>query len=356
MHQIVQKFINNELPASMANTLIGGGLPLPAIDLLYALSHAVNTESELSTKALETLSGLPSSIVLGAISTEIETSDVLGLVLLHRSETDLLEAALLNNVLTAEWMERAIPALPEKLLDIALNNQVLWIQRPTILDALETHPDGTTNLKRRITEFRKDILGQLDSALAQERIDVLEDVESGALDKAWGALPLPKEDDEAITAAFDANLVPHETPEEVAKEVIQPRSVSQRIMKLATNQKIILALKGGKEERTILMREANRLIQVNVVLNGRITEGEITYIAQMRTVHEEVIRIISNNREWMRKYQVLKAIVTNPRTPLPIAMNLLKRINEFDLKLMSKDRNVAEVLRREAKRIVEKKA
>jgi hypothetical protein len=126
-------------------------------------------------------------------------------------------------------------------------------------------------------------------------------------------------------------------------------------MKLATNQKIVLALKGGKEERTILMREANRLIQVNVVMNGRITEGEIAYIAQMRTVHEEVIRVISNNREWMRKYPIMKNLVSNPRTPLPIAINLLKRVNEFDLKLMSKDRNIAETLRREAKRIVDNK-
>lgn len=354
MHQIVQKYINNELPAGMAATLIGGGLPLPTIDLLHALSHAVFSESPLAEKALETLKGIPSSIVLGAIDTAVESANPLGLVLLHRTEADLLEAALLNSGLTAEWMERAIPALPERLLEIALNNQVLWIQRPTILDAIEVHPEGTTNLKRRITEFRKDILGQLDTALAQERFEILDDVESGVLDKVWAELPLPKEDDGtpeevvADTAAVDVAEAP--------KEQAPTRSVTQRIMRLATNQKIMLALKGGKEERTILMREANRLIQVNVILNGRITEGEVAYIAQMRTVHEEVIRIISNNREWMRKYQVLKALVSNPRTPLPIAMNLLKRVNDFDLKLMAKDRNVAEGLRKEAKRIVENKS
>jgi hypothetical protein len=293
---------------------------------------------------------------LGAISGTVDSSDTLGLILRHRHGPELLEAALLNKSLSAEWMERAIPALPEKCLEIALNNQVLWIQRPTILDALESHPGGTTNLKRRITEFRKDILGQLDSELAQERIEILEDVDSGALDRAWAELPLPKQDRAADEALGGQGPIDQPEAPKAAPEAEQPRSVAKRIMKLATNQKIVLALKGGKEERTILMREANRLIQVNVVMNGRITEGEIAYIAQMRTVHEEVIRIISNNREWMRKYQIMKSLVSNPRTPLPIAMNLLKRINEFDLKLMSKDRNIAETLRREAKRIVDNKA
>jgi hypothetical protein len=339
----------------MAATLIGGGLPLPTGDLLCALSHAVFSESPLAEKALETLKGMPSSILLGALTAESDSADSLGLVLLYRTEPDLLEAAMLNSCLTAEWMERAVPALPERLLEIALNNQVLWIQRPTILDALEIHPEGTTNLKRRITEFRKDILGQLDDTHAQERIDILDSVESGALDKAWAELPLPKEDDETTEADADPGTTVIEDPK-VPQEPAPSRSVAQRVMRLATNQKIMLALKGGKEERTILVREANRLIQVNVVLNGRITEGEIAYIAQMRTIHEEVIRIISTNREWMRKYQILKALVSNPRTPLPIAMNLLKRVNDFDLKLMSKDRNVAEVLRKEAKRIVENKS
>jgi len=364
MHQIAQKFVNSELTAPMAATLIGGGLPIPAEDLLCALSHAVFTDSPLSGKALETLASLPSSIVMGAILGPVESPDVLGLVLLHRHEPELLEAALLNGALTAEWMERAIPALPESHLEIALNNQVLWIQRPTILDALEAHPAGTTNLKRRITEFRKEVLGQLDSYSAKERIEILDEVDSGALDKSWAELPLPTEDEapeahgHALQVQDEAPAAAHDRPAEAGQGTQSPSrhsTVAQRIMKLAPNQKIVLALKGGKEERTILMQEANRLIQANVVRNGRITEGEIAHIAQMRTTHEEVIRIISNNREWVRKYQILKNLVSNPRTPLPIAMSLIGRVNEFDLKHMSKDRNIPDALRREAQRQVERR-
>ena len=126
-------------------------------------------------------------------------------------------------------------------------------------------------------------------------------------------------------------------------------------MKLRTNQKIMLAIKGGKEERSLLIREANRLIQVNVVRNGRITEGEIAFIAQMRSINEEVLRIISCNRDWMKKYAIVKALVMNPKTPLALALTFYKRLIDLDLKMLVRDTGVAETLRREAKRFLSTK-
>ena len=342
MHQIVQKFINGELAEPMAATLVGGGIPLPTLDLLHALAHAVFGETPLKDTALETLAGLPASILKGAIGGPVESPGPLGLVLIHRSEPDILEAALLNKCLSAEWMERVIPSLHGLFLEMALNNQALWMLRPTILDALESHPEGSTNLKRRITEFRRDVLKQLDSAGAVERMEIIDEVEAGALDAAWTTLPLA------------AEHTPPKRREPPVKEK-GAATVAQRIARLAVNQKVILAMRGGKEERAILMRDPNRLIQVNVIHNPRITEGEVAQMAQMRTADEEVIRIIASNREWTRHYPIVKGLAHNPRTPLTIAMGLVKRLNELDLKLMAIDHNIAEPLRREAKKLVDNK-
>jgi hypothetical protein len=117
----------------------------------------------------------------------------------------------------------------------------------------------------------------------------------------------------------------------------------------------MLAIKGGKEERTLLIREANRLIQVNVIRNGRITEGEVAFIAQMRSINDEVLRIISTNREWMKKYAIVKAMILNPKTPLPISLNMFKRLIDVDLKIVMRDKNLAEILRREVKRYLDNK-
>jgi hypothetical protein len=359
VHPIVEKFIEDQCPEALASTLVAGGLPVPPLDLLQALAHAVFPDTGLGARALETLMGMPEGLLASAIVGPVQPADALGLILIHRKEPGLLESALLHENLTAEWMERALPALPGPVLEIVLNNQVLWLERPAILDLLEGHPEAEYQIKRRVNEFRRDVLRLLPPEVAQERLEVIDEVEAGRLDRAWSELPLPEE--------TPPDAAPPPVPEPVAVETLR-RAVAvdtgeevslrlaQRVMKLRTNQKIMLAIKGGKEERSLLIRESNRLIQVNVVRNGRITEGEIAFIAQMRSIHEEVLRIITSNRDWMKKYPIVKAIVMNPKTPLALSLNFFKRLIDMDLKILVRDKNVTETLRREAKRFLAAKS
>ncbi len=363
MHPIVERFLQGALPEPMAMALVGGSLPVPTLDLLQALASAAHPESPFNHRALEFFATMPESLLSGVLQGTIEPPAPLQLVLCHRKEPALLEIALLNRSLTAEIVEASVPSLPGAVLEIVLNNQVLWMERPRILDLLEEHPDGEYVIKRRVNEFRFDVLRLVPEEVKKDRLEIIDEVEAGRLDRAWSELPLPKEKSQEEEEA-------ESEPEEVAAErrLLAQRplvddegqeinlTLTQRMAKLRTNQKIMLAIKGGKEERTLLIREANRLIQVNVIRNGRITEGEVAYISQMRTVNEEVLRIISNSRKWMKKYPITKALVMNPHTPLPVAMTHFKRLYDSDLKLLMKDRNVAELLRREAKRLIEMKA
>ena len=349
MHPIVQKFIDGQLPENLAATLMAGNLPVPPLDLLQALAHAVFQESPFAARAVDTLMGMPESFLTNAIVGPVLPEAPLGLILIHRKEPALLEAALLHENITSEWIERSVPFLPGEVLEIPLNNQVLWLERPAILDLLEAHPEAEYQIKRRVNEFRRDVLRLVPAEVAQERLEIIDEVEAGRLDRAWSELPLPKDSplDEAAES-LSAEALHRTVVDETGEEI--PLRLAQRVMKLRTNQKIMLAIKGGKEERTLLIREANRLIQVNVVRNGRITEGEIAFIAQMRSISDEVIRIISSNREWMKKYSIMKNIVMNPKTPLALSLNFFKRLIDMDLKILVRDKNVAEILRREAKR------
>ncbi|WP_306589793.1 hypothetical protein [Geothrix sp. 21YS21S-4] len=363
MHPLVERFRQGALPEPMAAALVGGSLPVPPQDLLQALAHAVLEGTPHAERALTFLASMPESLVAGVLLDPVDPPGPLQLVLGHRKEPALLEAALLNPALTAEIVEAVVPSLPGAVLEIVLNNQVLWMQRPRILDLLEEHPEAEYAVKRRVNEYRFDVLRLVPEEVKADRLAILEEVEAGRLDRAWSELPLPKErSQEEIDAEIESEELAAERRLLAQRPVVDDEgkevnlTITQRIARLSTNQKIMLAIKGGKEERTILVREANRLIQVNVIRNGRITESEIAYIAQMRTVNEEVLRIISNSREWMKKYPITKALVHNPRTPLPVAMTHFKRLLESDMKLLMKDRNVPELLRREAKRLVEMKA
>jgi hypothetical protein len=90
-----------------------------------------------------------------------------------------------------------------------------------------------------------------------------------------------------------------------------------------------------------------------VLGSPRLTDGEVEAFAGMRNVSDEVLRQIGNNREWTKRYGVLSSLVKNPRTPLAISLGMVSRLNPRDIKALSTDRNVSEVLRRQAQKFLQ---
>jgi len=71
----------------------------------------------------------------------------------------------------------------------------------------------------------------------------------------------------------------------------------------------------------------------------------------MRTISDDVLRLIAMNRAWARAYPIIHNLARNPKTPIPTVMNILPRIRTKDLKNLSQNRNVSEAVRRQAVRI-----
>jgi hypothetical protein len=87
-------------------------------------------------------------------------------------------------------------------------------------------------------------------------------------------------------------------------------------------------------------------------LNPRVTESEVIAVARTRNADEEMLRIITDRREWMRNYQVKLALVTNPKTPLPVAMRQLGTLAERDIRTLAKSKNVPEAVAAQARRLM----
>ena len=121
-------------------------------------------------------------------------------------------------------------------------------------------------------------------------------------------------------------------------------------------KRIALAMKGNREERAILIRDPNRIVTAAVLSSPKMSDTEVAAIAKMQNVSEDVLRTIANNRAWLKNYSVVLAVVKNPKTPVALSMNLMARLSEKDLKLLSTDRNVPDALRTQARRkmVVEK--
>ncbi len=129
-----------------------------------------------------------------------------------------------------------------------------------------------------------------------------------------------------------------------------PRLVST----LPIAARLKLATKGTREQRAQLIRDSNRIVATAVLTGPKLTESEVEAFAKMGNVSEDVLRIIGTNRAWLKNYSIIHAVTRNPKTPPAISMQLMHRLTEKDIKMLSTDRNVPEALRLAARRVLTK--
>jgi len=150
--------------------------------------------------------------------------------------------------------------------------------------------------------------------------------------------------------------VPVKTQKEIVK-VKKPaeehtQTILQKIQKLSVSERIHLAMRGGKEIRSILLRDPNKEVVLTVLENPKMTDTEIELIAKSRSIADEALRKITKKREWMKNYGVIMSLVTNPKTPPGIAIPLVSELKTRDLAILEKNRNVVEGIRAAAKKLL----
>jgi hypothetical protein len=126
----------------------------------------------------------------------------------------------------------------------------------------------------------------------------------------------------------------------------------QSLSMLPVIDRVKLAMRGSREQRSVLVRDPNRLVAAAVLSSPKLTETEIEAFARMVNVSDEVLRTIGTARTWTRNYGVVTALARNPKTPPAISMPLVGRLNERDLRLLAVDRNVPEGVRLAARKLV----
>jgi hypothetical protein len=368
-----------------------GMLPLPQADLLEALVHLrADSDEKIAQAAQATLDEQPAEELLTvAKSTETAPAVLSYFASLSDATRELSETVAAHG----STPDEAIALLAGRtshgsLLELITLNQQRLIRAPAIIDAVLQNPARTPEAERRAKEIRAEFFEKERGAqqIAQElrargnnaAAEFFEAAElapiEGAIstDDAWIlAQHLEVSDVDIDDSWLARELIEEllvETPEQVkanaqaviaadrqdAGEVSGERiSLIRRLMFMTVKDRVKFGLKGDREARGILIRDSNRVVATAVVYNPRITEQEIEKIASMRTVSEEVLRIIGLNRAWTRSYVIIHNLVRNPRTPFGTAMNILPRIQKKDLKALSENRNVTENVRRQAYRLVQ---
>jgi len=145
-----------------------------------------------------------------------------------------------------------------------------------------------------------------------------------------------------------------DAPEAEASGDKDDEQESQLLSSLPIIERMKFAMKGTRSQRAQLIRDSNKLVAAAVLSSPKLTEVEVESFAKMANVAEEVLRTIAMNRTWTKNYGVIAGLAKNPKTPPAISMNLLQRLNERDLKMLTVDRNVPETIRLAARRMTTK--
>jgi hypothetical protein len=133
------------------------------------------------------------------------------------------------------------------------------------------------------------------------------------------------------------------------------QTLTQRVATMTVVERLTLALKGGRTERMLLIRDPNKLVQKCVLQSPRLTDTEVEAFACMTNLSVEILRMISMNRLFMKNYAIVKNLVNNSKTPLDASLHLFPRLTATDLVKLTTNKNVPETLRSSAVKLHRKR-
>jgi hypothetical protein len=166
----------------------------------------------------------------------------------------------------------------------------------------------------------------------------------------------------SATASAEAASAPHpsapSTPRAHAKAEPQSDrrdSTMQKIAKLDIKGRIALAMRGNKEDRSILIRDMTKIVCLAVLDSPKLSDSEVEGFAKQRNVLDAVLRTIPMKRRYAKNYAIQKNLAFNPRTPTDASLGLMKNLLPHDLKVLAENKEVPDSIRKLALRMFRQK-
>ena len=260
-----------------------------------------------------------------------------------------------QNTLLSQPIESMLAAMKRPDADVRLFEYCAenWRDKAGVADIFASNAACPTELVARVA-------GHLTPEGIQALLDNLErftsdDVLVLAVSQAPGANP----EQRALLDELEKGALAAAEIEEAAAEIepdpVRRQTLTQKIAQMNVVQRLTVALKGGREERMFLIRDPNKLVQRCVLQSPRLTDTEVENFSAQTNLSQEVLRTISMNRLFMKNYVVAKNLTFNPKTPLDVSLNLMKRLNATDLAKLTLNKNVPETLRSSAQKLHRKR-
>ena len=348
-HPLVEKILSGTAPEAIRMTAARGALPLPLQDLVYAQICLLHDELpqvvEVATGSLAKIS--PEALIQLLRDPGCETVLIDHFVRSGRLTGDALEAAIAHPAVMDATLESAASEGTEEVLNLIVTNEVRIIKNPHLLEILRGNPNLSADNRRRLAELEHDFIGkeQLRVRPAPAAEPLPEALPEGAAaEGAAAGVEEPPADDSAAP-------VMTEEEEALYEEALKKTPVFQKIMKMNVAERVQLAMKGSAEERAILIRDTAKMVALQVLKSPKLSDNEISNFAKMRNIHEDMLRVIATRKDWTKAYATVHALVRNPKTPPGLTIQFLPRLGNRDLKIVCGDKNIPELVRRQARNL-----
>lgn len=333
---LVERVLSGQDP-KLSRLAAEGLVPLPpeelvAVQVALARGRVPADDPELPVVANWALGKLAPERVTGLIQDGAPV-DVLSWFARESQDPRVLEAVLRRKDVPREVLAELAPKLAPDLQEILLLRQDAIVERPEILDALETNPRLSTYARRRIGELRDHLPGRREEPAPEPEEAPAEEGEPS--------------DDEVRQAIEEAREHPGTGSDLDRQTGLSDAQI--RMLPVPVRRK--LARGASKSLRSILIRDPNAQVAVAALGEGALSDGEVEQIAANRAVVGDVLEEIARRREWMSKIKIVSALVHNPRTPAGVAVRLLPRVSVRDLRSLSRDHNVSSAVRTQAQQM-----
>jgi hypothetical protein len=346
---LVQRILDGQAPLPARQAAARGALPLPRAELVRLYIHLKRDDNEQVRQDAEASLGALDQEALAEVFDDPACDPAVLEFFAARAARDeaLAERIAFHRAVPTAALEVLAARGSAAVIELVLTNQERLLSQPELLDRVSTNPALRADQRGRILEL-------LDRAAREHERRLEREGSTGAA--ATG--------DEAPDFEEAARLLEVDVGDLFAASEImggeeleqsedpQLRSAYRRILTLNTAQKAILAMKGGREERMILVRDTNRIVSAAVLRNPRLTDEDVEAISRIRNVSSDILRQIGQSRDWTKHHAIVVALVHNPRTPPGVSTNFIPRLRNQELKKLQTNHDVPELIRRMAKRTV----
>ena len=368
------RYVGKKTPRDAKMVAARGTLPIPPKDLaivLFYLSH--DSDADIKESAKNSLLKIPHAVLKGLLDAR-ETHPLIIDFYAHNVDVDseLLENIALNPISHDETIAFLATKPIKRVVEIVANNQTRILRHPAIVDALGNNPMVGQATIQRILHFiqletgLKDVTEEPpppppEEEKAEEETE--EEREEGEEEYDEDSDYMDEEDypwldeEEELPEYWAVTDLPDDLMEDFDGELDDEgkMSLTKRLGSMGISDKIKIAMVGNKEARSILIKDANKLVAGAVLSSPKLTDNEIDMISKSRSVSEDVIRQVAMNPEWTRNYSVKLNLVNNAKTPLMTAMRMLNFLTKRDVQLVSRSKNVPSPVATAAKKLIQKR-